>query len=161
MNRIGDSLYCTGSNEEIIVAFSERAVEFVVIGGLAVAWYCSARQADDMDLLVSPSPENSARIFQALSRLGLTGFTDSSFSKLGLQVPLKERHYAELLTPRKDGPTFSAVAESAVKGEVFNVPAFIASASSLIQLKEMAVASAEASKQKHLNDIECLRPYAV
>ena len=161
MNRIGDSLDCTGTNKEIIVAFSKCAVEFVVIGGLAVAWYCSARQADDMDLLVSPSPENSERIFQALSSLELTGFNQSSFSKFGLRVSFKGRYYSDLLTPRKDGPTYLDVAESAVKGKIFNVPAYIASARSLIQLKEIAVASAENSKQKHLNDIECLRQYLV
>lgn len=161
MNRIGDDLICAGANREIVVAFSECSVEFVVIGGLAVAWYCSQRQADDMDLLVNPTPENSERISQALGRLRLSGFTSQSFSKPGLQVPLKQLHYAELLTPRKNGPSFSAVAEGAVKGKLFGIPVLIASAAALIELKELAVSSEKAAMQKHLNDIECLRAYAV
>lgn len=140
--------------------FSECAVEFVVIGGLAVAWYCSDRRADDMDLLVNPTPENSGRISQALRRLQLTTHTNLSFAKHGLQVPLKQVHYAELLTPRIDGPTYSAVVEKAVRGKVFHIPVLIACPSSLIELKELAVATEETTKQKHLNDIECLRPYA-
>lgn len=160
MNRIGDSLFCTGSNEEIVRAFSECAVEFVVIGGLAVAWYCSNRQANDMDLLINPSPKNSAWICQALGRLHLTGYTNDSFSELGLQVPLKKMHYAELLTPRIEGPTFAAVANDAVKGKLFNFPVLIATAASLILLKELAVASSEEA-EKHLSDIECLRAYGI
>ena len=160
MNRIGDDLICVGTNREIVEAFSQCSVEFVVIGGLAVAWYCSARQADDMDLLVSPTPENSDRICQALNDLRLSGFSSRSFTKLGLQVPLKQVHYAELLTPRKDGPSFSTVAEKAVKGKLFGFPVLIASPASLIELKELAVASEKAAMNKHLNDIECLRAYA-
>lgn len=161
MNRIGDDLICAGANREIVVAFSECSVEFVVIGGLAVAWYCTERQADDMDLLVNPTPENSERISQALSRLRLSGFSSRSFIKPGLQVTLKQLHYAELLTPRKDGPSFSAVAGQAVSGKLFGVPVLIASPASLIELKELAVASEKAAMEKHLNDIERLRAYAV
>lgn len=161
MNRIGDDLICTGTNQEIVVAFSEYSVEFVVIGGLAVAWYCPERQADDMDLLVNPTPENSLRISQALSSLQLSGFSSQSFSKLGLQTPLKQVHNAELLTPRTNGPSFSVVAEGAVNGKLFGFPVLIASPASLIELKELAVTSEKAAMQKHLNDIECLRAYAV
>lgn len=157
MNRVGDSLFCTGSNEEIVVAFSEAAVEFIVVGGLAVAWYCNHRQADDMDLLVNPSSENSVRVCQALIRLGLIGFTDTSFSKLGLQVSLKQRHYADLLTPREGAPTFSTVAGDAVSGRLFKIPVLIASINSLIQMKALAAVSEEEVKQKHLNDIDSLR----
>lgn len=161
MNRIGNDLISTGTNREIVIAFSELSVEFIVIGGLAVAWYCPQRHADDMDLLVNPTPENSERASQALGRLRLSGFSKQSFSKLGLQVPLKQLHYAELLTPRKDGPSFSVVAEGAEKGRLFGIPVLIASPSSLIALKELAVASERAVMQKHLNDIECLKAHSV
>ncbi|HZW24813.1 MAG TPA: hypothetical protein VFF26_04945 [Gallionella sp.] len=114
-----------------------------------------------MDLLVNPTPENSARINQAFKRLQLPIHTNQSFSKPGLQVPLKHTHYAELLTPRKDGPSYSSVARNAIRGKLFNIPVLIASPNSLIELKKLVVTSTEATKQKHLNDIECLRHYAV
>ena len=107
MNKVGDTLICTGVNEEIINAFAAHQVDFIVIGGLAVAWYCSDRQADDMDLLVNPTSENSARIAQALATLPFLNsscFNSQSFIRPGLQVPLKSHYYAELLTPRSDGP---------------------------------------------------------
>lgn len=164
MNRIGDTLICTGSNEEIIRAFVAAGVEFVVVGGLAVAWYCTDRQAGDMDLLVNATPENSARISRALgtlSTLASGAFSASSFARLGLQVPLKNHHYAELLTPEVGGPSYADVAKDSVDAKVFNIPVRLASVASLIQMKERAADSAGAQREKHIRDIERLRAHAV
>ena len=159
MNRVGNTLIHFGSNEELIRTFVTRNVEFVVIGGLAVAWYCASRQADDMDLLVNNTPENSERISQSLTSLNLSGFAPNSFVNPELQVPLKQLYYAELLTPKKDGPTYTEVANDAVEARVFNIPVRLASVALLIRLKELAVASEEAQINKHLKDIECLKKH--
>jgi hypothetical protein len=160
MNRIGDTLIHFGGNKELVRAFVSSGVEFVLIGGLAVAWYCSDRQADDMDLLVNTTSENSARIAKALDSLHLRGYSTESFTKPGLQVPLKQRHYAELLTPKEDGLAYVEVAKDAVEGKLFHIPVRVASVASLIRLKEQAVLSAEAQREKHLKDIECLKKHA-
>lgn len=160
MNKVGDTLIHFGPNEEIVQAFQSACVEFIVIGGLAVAWYCPERQADDMDLLVNPTSENSARISRALAGIHLTGFDERSFTKPGLQIRLKESHYAELLTPRKEGPSYSEVATESVDAKLFHKPVRLASPSLLIRMKEQAVASAEKDRSKHINDIECLKPHA-
>ena len=157
MNRIGDSLFHTGANEEIIRTFSQNAVEFIVIGGLAVAWYCSEGQADDMDILVNPTTDNSVRICKSLDSLHLNGHNVNSFAKLGVQVSLKEIHYADILTPRKSDPQYSEVAEDAVDAKLFNISVRVASIASLIRMKKLAVESAEGLRDKHLNDIELLK----
>ena len=164
MNRVGDSLISTGPNEEIVTAFSTHQVEFLVVGGLAVAWYCSDRQADDMDLLINPSPDNSARVAQALATLPLLNsgcFNGKSFTKPGLQVPLKSYYYAELLTPRREGPSYAEVAKEAVDVKLFQKSVWVASPASLIRMKQQAVASAEKERDKHLADIERLRKHVV
>jgi len=161
MNRIGDSLHHTGANAELVRAFTSGGVEFVVVGGLAVSWYCAERQADDMDLLVNPTPANSACVAHALDGLHIRGFSATSFTKPALQVPLKQHLYAELLTPRPEGPTYTEVAETAVDGKLFNIAVRIASPASLIRMKQQAVASAEAQRDKHLKDIGCLKKHAV
>lgn len=76
-----------------------------------------------------------------------------------MQLPLKTRHYAEILTPRVDGPSYESVAQSAVQGKVFGISTRIASVASLIELKKLAVASENAAMQKHLRDIELLGDY--
>jgi hypothetical protein len=164
MNRVGDTLICTGSNEEIIKAFATHRVDFILIGGLAVAWYCSDRQADDMDLLVNPTPDNSARVAQALATLPLLNsgcFDSKSFTRPGLQVPLKSHYYAELLTPRKEGPNYSEIAKEAVDAKLFQRPVRLASPASLIRMKQQAVASAEKERDKHLKDIERLSKHVI
>ncbi|MDD5410488.1 MAG: hypothetical protein PHF31_03600 [Methylobacter sp.] len=161
MNKIGDTLIHVGANEELVRVFAANSVEFIIIGGLAVAWYCDDRQADDMDLLVNPTTENSARISRALDGLHMNSYTSDSFTKPGLQVPLKRLYYAELLTPQKDGPTYFEVAKDAVDAKLFNIPVRLASVASLIRLKELAVASAETQKDKHIRDIERLKKHAV
>jgi hypothetical protein len=164
MNRVGDTLICTGSNQEIIRAFVSNSVEFVVIGGLAVAWYCADRQADDMDLLVNATPENSVRIAKALSTLSCLNtscFACDSFVRPGLQVPLKTYYYAELLTATIDGPSYAEVAGQAVAAKLFGIPVRLASVGSLLQMKEKAAASADVQRGKHLKDIERLRSHAI
>jgi hypothetical protein len=88
MNRIGDNLIC-GSNEEIVKVFSAFDVEFILVGGLAISWYCSSRKADDIDILVNPTKENSGKIANALRSLRLVnGFTNDSFASPGIHAPI-------------------------------------------------------------------------
>jgi hypothetical protein len=160
MNRCGNNLMCTGANEEIVSTFSRFGVEFVVIGGLAIAWHCTSRQADDMDLLVNPTEANSQRVSNALSALGLTGFGVNSFAKHGVQAQIKQHHYADIITPAKDGQTFKSIEADAVNGHLFKIPVRIASRESLVQLKREAIAMSDQGAEKHTRDIELLQSYA-
>ena len=155
-NRIGDNLVHFSANEELVRALSDAGVKFVVVGGLAVAWYCPERQADDMDLLVEPTAENSERIARALANLRIAGFFPESFARHGLQVPLKHIFYAELLTPQEDAPTFSEIEAGAADAKLFNIPVRLASVSALIEMKKRAVRSAPEQQEKHLKDIALL-----
>jgi hypothetical protein len=155
-NRIGDSLFHFGPNEELIHALADAHVRFVVVGGLAVSWHCPARTADDMDLLVEPTDENSERIALALGGFGMRGFNASSFARLGLQVPLKQTFHAELLTPETQADGFSAIEARAVAGKLFGVPVRIAAVTDLIAMKKRAASAAKEQRVKHLRDIELL-----
>jgi hypothetical protein len=160
MNKVGDTLLHFGSNEVLIRALIADDVEFILIGGLAISWYCSDRQADDMDLLVNPTPENSARIFKCLiglDGLNMSGFKPDSFAKFGLQIPLKGLYYAELLSPQKDGLTYYEVVNDALEAKLFNIPVKLASVASLIRLKEQVLVSENGQAEKHVADIKRLQ----
>ena len=156
MNKVGDTLLHFGANEGLVRGLVDAGVEFVVVGGLAVAWYCASRQADDMDLLVNPTPENSSRIASVLGDLNVRGFVADSFARLGLQVPLKQTYYAELLTPEKGGATYAEIADTSVAAKLFSIPVRLASVSSLIAMKTRAATAAEAQRGKHQADLELL-----
>lgn len=159
-NRIGDNLVHFGANEELIRMLTQCNVSFVIVGGLAVAWHCQERTADDMDILVEPTQENSNRIARALDRLNISFTSATSFAKPALQVPLKQIYYAELLTPQDEGPNFTSVKANAVNGKLFNIPVYIASVSDIIQMKGLAVASSSDKCSKQIRDIELLRKVA-
>lgn len=161
MNRIGDSLFCTGKNEQIVRAFVSNGVEFAVVGGLAVSWYCASRQADDMDLLVNPTGANSGKIEIALRGLRLRELRTGAFAKDGVKLQLKDEHYADILTPARDGLTFEEVISQSTSGNLFDLPVRIPSVASLIKLKEQAAASEKAQLEKHLKDIELLKEHTV
>jgi hypothetical protein len=55
---------------DILSAFSEENVEFMVVGGYAMAFHGYVRGTGDIDLWVSISEENVARIWRALRSLG-------------------------------------------------------------------------------------------
>ncbi|MNF63639.1 hypothetical protein D3C84_453470 [compost metagenome] len=159
-NRIGDNLFHFGANEELVRELMSVGVKFVIIGGLAVAWYCPERQADDLDLLIDPSVENSTRISSALANLHLSGFSADSFTKLGLQVPLKGSYYAELLTPTQGSPNYSEVEAVALPAKLFGMPVLVASIPTLITMKKAAVSALAEQSEKHLNDITLLQKCA-
>lgn len=144
------------SNEELLKALVAHHVDFVLIGGLAIAWYCDSRQADDMDLLVSPTLENSSRIHDALASLNLANFAVDSFAKDAVQARIKDRYYAELLTPPIGGPTFAEIAQSSQPAKLLGVPVRVPSREMLVRLKLHAITAKHDGHDKHLSDVELL-----
>jgi hypothetical protein len=156
VHRFSDNLTHWQSNEELVRALVAHNVEFVLIGGLAIAWYCDSRQADDMDLLVSPTLENSRHIYAALVSLNLSDFAVDSFAKTAVQARIKGRYYAELLTPATDGPAYGEVVKSSAPASLLGVPVRVPSREMLVRLKLYAIAAKHDGRDKHLSDVELL-----
>src|SRR5438477_461738 len=70
---------------------SEAGVEYALVGGYAIAAHGFNRFSEDVDILVNPSRENTARWIAALSRL-----PDEATRELAGQEDIFERegHYA-------------------------------------------------------------------
>jgi hypothetical protein len=67
---------------ELVGLLLSRGVEFVVVGGHAVAFHGFPRLTEDVDLLVRPTLENGQRIVDALSAFGFgsLGLTADAFT---------------------------------------------------------------------------------
>ena len=67
---------------EFVELLLSRGVDFVVVGGHAVAFHGYPRMTDDIDLLVRPTRENGQRIVDALAEFGFggVGLTAESFT---------------------------------------------------------------------------------
>lgn len=70
--------------KEFIQSLNDNGVRYLIIGGYAVALHGYPRYTKDMDVWVEPSPDNAARMVQALEQFG--------FGSLGLQA-------ADFMTP--------------------------------------------------------------
>jgi hypothetical protein len=58
---------------EFIALCLSHKVEFLLVGGYALAFHGSPRFTEDIDLMVLVSPENADRLFQVLSEFGFGG----------------------------------------------------------------------------------------
>ena len=55
---------------DLLKLFNAHKVEFVVIGGYALAFHGAPRYTGDLDIFVKPDPENAQRIMKALGAFG-------------------------------------------------------------------------------------------
>src|SRR5215472_17962623 len=55
---------------DLLAEFAREGVEFVVVGGYAVAFHARPRATKDIDFVVAGDPQNLERLANALTRFG-------------------------------------------------------------------------------------------
>ena len=55
---------------ELLALFNGQRVEYLIVGGYALAFHGAPRYTGDLDILVRPDPANSRRILKALTLFG-------------------------------------------------------------------------------------------
>jgi hypothetical protein len=70
---------------DLLSAFSDRRVRFLLVGGYALSFYGRPRTTGDLDLWVDSSRSNAQRVFEALRDFGapLEGISPDDFSTPG------------------------------------------------------------------------------
>lgn len=63
--------------KELLALFNKHRVEYMIVGGYALAYHGAPRYTGDLDLFVKPEPQNARHILAAL--------TDFGFGSLGLE----------------------------------------------------------------------------
>jgi len=66
---------------QLLLAFNEHGVEYLVVGGWAVGFYSEPRSTKDIDLFIRSGVKNSEAVFGALAEFGapLTGLSPADF----------------------------------------------------------------------------------
>lgn len=69
--------------KELLALFNAHAVEYVIVGAHALAFYGAPRYTGDMDVYVRPDKENARRIMAALANFGFgsVGLSEEDFTK--------------------------------------------------------------------------------
>lgn len=72
--------------KDLLSAFNEHLVEYLIVGAHALAAHGHVRATKDLDVWVRPHPDNAPRVLAALSRFGapIAGLTLDDFSLPGL-----------------------------------------------------------------------------
>jgi predicted nucleotidyltransferase len=80
---------------EMLSIFTDHEVAFLMVGAYAMAGHGFPRATGDMDLWVEPTPENAARVYDALVEFGAPSdhFTKEDFGIAGtlLQIGVEPR----------------------------------------------------------------------
>lgn len=76
--------------KELLELFNAHKVEYVVVGGYALAFHGAPRFTGDIDILVRPDDNNAKRIIAALADFGFAslGLCEADFTKLNNVIQL-------------------------------------------------------------------------
>ncbi|NBB87882.1 MAG: hypothetical protein GVY12_16870 [Bacteroidetes bacterium] len=137
---------------DILSAFDDAGVEYLVIGAYAVAAHGHPRATGDIDLWVRPSPVNAKRVLRALKAFGapLSNINEQDFQAPGLvfQIGVAPRRIDILTTA--EGLTFDVAWRDRVTVNLEGVPIPVLSKAHLIQNKRAL------GRHQDLADIEHL-----
>src|SRR5512136_1334789 len=75
---------------ELLALLNEHKVEYLIIGGYALAFHGAPRYTGDIDILVRPHPDNAGCILRALASFGFQfpTLTTEDFENLNRVVQL-------------------------------------------------------------------------
>jgi hypothetical protein len=76
--------------KELLELFNKHKVEYLIVGGYALAFHGAPRVTGDIDLFVRPTNENAARILAALDDFGFGSLdlSQEDFTTPGMVVQL-------------------------------------------------------------------------
>ncbi len=110
--------------KELLELFNAQKVEYVIVGGHALAFHGAIRATKDIDLYVRPTEANSHRIMAALEAFGFgqVGLTAEDFQKPGQVVQLGHPPVRIDLVTSIEGVSWDQVAGGKAMGEYGGEP---------------------------------------
>ncbi len=122
---------------ELLELFRSNDVDFLIVGGHAVAFHGYPRFTDDVDCFVRPSSENGARIVRALHAFGFASLdiTPADFVEADRMIQLgRAPNRVDLLT-RLYAVSFDDAWAAKVAGSLDGVPVWFLDRDSLVRNK--------------------------
>lgn len=122
---------------EFIALLHSGQVEFLLVGGYALAFHGAPRFTEDIDLLVLCSPENASRLVRVLDTFGFggLGITVDDFLRPDYVIQLgRAPNRIDLLTGI-DGLTWKQAWDSRELWELDGLPVFVIGREALIRNK--------------------------
>ena len=138
--------------KELLELFNAHKVEYMIVGGYALAYHGAPRYTGDIDLFVKPDEENATRILKALDDFG---FGSVGLNKDDLKSPNKvvQLGYPPVridIITTISGLTWEDACKGRNKGEYGNIPVFYIGRDHYILNKKAS------GRKKDIADLEAL-----
>jgi hypothetical protein len=141
---------------ELLELFRAKGVEFLVVGGHAVAFHGYPRLTEDLDLFVRPDVANGNRIVEALRDFGFGSLdiTPSDFQEDDRVIQLgRAPNRVDLLT-RLYGVDFDGAWERRVPADLDGAPVWVISRGDLIRNKRATGRTQDQADAEFLEGLE-------
>ncbi|MEI7587648.1 DUF6036 family nucleotidyltransferase [Runella sp.] len=138
--------------KEFIQLLNEHKVDYLLVGGYAVALHGYVRYTSDMDIWIGTTPENASRVVDTLISFGLPQAFEllevlqKEKRVIGMGIP---PHKIEVITSI-DGVEFEACFRNRLNAEIDGVTINYLSLPDLVENKKAS------GRYKDLNDLEHL-----
>jgi len=124
--------------KEFIESLNSQSVDYVIVGGFALAFHGFPRYTGDIDIFVRSSPENAARLEIAISKFGFasSGLSASDFLSGNQVIQLgRPPNRIDLLTSIT-GVDFEEAWAQRVAAELDGIPIWFIGRESFIKNKQ-------------------------
>jgi hypothetical protein len=140
--------------KDLFRLLNEKNVEYVIVGGYAVAFHGFVRATKDIDILFNNNPENIKRLITALVGFGIseTGMNPAIFSNPGQILRMGCPPLMIELINGVGGVTFQEIWQNKVMGNYGDIKV------SFISKKDLLLTKKAAGRPQDIRDIEELDP---
>ena len=137
---------------ELLELFNKHGVEYLIVGGYALAFHGAPRYTGDIDILVNPTTGNARKVIVALTEFGFgsLGLSPSDFDRPGQVVQLGVPPVRIDLLTVIDGVSWDAASAGKARGHYGDVPVHY------LGRKEFLANKKATGRLKDLADIETL-----
>ncbi|MEW6616426.1 MAG: hypothetical protein AB1401_13305 [Thermodesulfobacteriota bacterium] len=137
---------------DLLELFNEHKVEYVIVGGYALAFHGAPRYTGDIDIFVRPDAGNAQRVMKALDAFGFgsVGLTTKDFQYPDKVVQLGVPPVRIDIVTSVTNVTWEAVASNRVKGKYGDVVVHY------IGLNEFISNKRAVGRKRDLADLEAL-----
>jgi hypothetical protein len=137
---------------KLLALFNEHKVEYVIVGGYALAFHGAPRYTGDIDILIHPDTANAHRILAALDEFGF-GSVDlkaADFQKQGNVIQLGVPPVRVDIITSLTGVSWEDVCAGRVHGKYGDIPVHYIGREQFVSNKRAV------GRKKDLADIEAL-----
>jgi len=137
---------------DLLALLNEHKVDYLIVGGYALAFHGAPRFTGDIDIFVRPDPENARRVLQALAAFGFNfpNLTEDDFQNPNKVVQLGVPPVRIDLITSITGVSWEEAAASKEPGTFGDVPV------SYIGRDKYVANKRAAGRKKDLADLEAL-----